>query len=234
MPFLLRLLRQKIMKTSEFINKLFGKYLWGNLLAMAILALVLVVGVNVGIDLYTHHGEAIAIPDVRKMSEADAVHLLEEMGFVPVVSDTGYVKTLPPGTVLEQSPAAGLMVKSGRYVYLTVNASDTPTLTLPDIIDNCSYREAKAKLTSMGFKLGEPQYVPGEKDWVYGVKCRGVNISAGQRVSIEDVLIIEVGNGMRDANDSLYVTDPEYDYPDMSEVGGGSADDDDFEIIEDE
>ena len=52
-------------------------------------------------------------------------------------------------------------------------------------------------------------------------------------IKIEDILIIEVGNGMRDANDSLYVTDPEYDYPDMSEVGGG-VDDDDFEIIEDE
>lgn len=222
------------MKPSEFINKFRSSYLWGNLLAMAFALLLLVVGVKVGIDIYTHHGEAIKIPNVSRMPESDAVRLLEEMGFVPVVSDTGYVKALPPGTILEQSPAAGTVVKSGRYIYLTINALDVPTLTFPDIIDNCSYREAVAKLKAMGFKLGEPQYVPGEKDWVYAVKVKGVSISAGQKVSIEDILIIEVGNGMRDANDSLYVVDPEYDYPDMSEVGGGSADDDDFEIVGDE
>lgn len=222
------------MKTSEFIHKFMSINLWGNLLAMFAVALLLIVGAKLGIDIYTHHGEAIKIPDVRRLPENVAISQLEDLGFVPIVSDTGYVKTLPPGTILEQSPAPGIIVKSGRYIYLTINATDVPTLVLPDIIDNCSYREAKAKLASMGFKLGEPLYVPGEKDWVYGVKCKGVSLSVGQRVSIEDVIVIEVGNGMRDENDSLYVTDPDYDYPDMSEVGGGSADDDDFEIIGDE
>lgn len=219
------------MKPSVFINKLMSSYLWGNILAMVALAALLVVGTGVGISLYTHHGEAVKIPDVRRLPEEEAVKQLESMGFVPVVSDTGYVKTMPPGAVLEQSPAVGLVVKTGRYVYLTINATSTPTLTLPDIIDNCSFREAKAKLASMGFKLDEPSYVPGEKDWVYGVKCRGVSLVAGQRVSVEDALVIEVGNGLRDENDELYVTDPEYDYPDMSEVGGGSGSEDDFEVI---
>lgn len=219
------------MKPSEFINKLMSSYLWGNILAMVALATVLVVGLGVGINIYTHHGEAVKIPDVRRLPEAEAVKQLEAMGFVPIVSDTGYVKSLTPGAVLEQSPAVGLVVKTGRYIYLTLNATTTPTLTLPDIIDNCSFREAKAKLTSMGFKLGEPQYVPGEKDWVYGVKCRGVSLVSGQKVSVEDELVMEVGNGLRDENDELYVTDPEYDYPDMSEVGGGSESEDDFEVI---
>lgn len=222
------------MKPTEFLHKCMSLYLWSNLLAMLAVALLLVVGVKVGIDLYTHHGETIKIPNVCHVSEDAAVQQLEDLGLVVVITDTGYVKTLPPGTILEQSPAAGTIVKSGRYIYLTINAIDTPTLTLPDIIDNCSYREARAKLVSMGFKLGEPQYVPGEKDWVYGVKVKGVSISAGQKVSVEDILIIEVGNGQRDANDSLFVTDKEYDYPDMSEVGGGNSDDDDFEIVEDE
>lgn len=222
------------MKPSEFIHKFMSLYLWGNLLSMVAVALLLVVGVKVGIDLYTHHGETIKIPNVCHVSEEVAVQQLEDLGLVPIIADTGYVKTLPPGTILEQSPAPGIIVKSGRYIYLTINAKSTPTLTLPDIIDNCSYREARAKLVSMGFKLGDPLYVPGEKDWVYGVKVKGVSISAGQKVSIEDVLIIEVGNGQRDANDSLYVTDKEYDYPEMSEVGGGSEEDDDFETVEDE
>lgn len=221
------------MKTSEFIRKFKSSYLWANLAAMALVVAVFVVGIGVGVDVYTHHGEEITIPDVRRHSLADAQHVLEGLGFVVVVADTGYVRTQPPGAVLEQQPAPGLVVKSGRYIYLTINADKVPTLTLPDIIDNSSYREAKAKLTTMGFKLGEPQYVAGEKDWVYGVKCRGRDLMAGSKVSIEDILILLVGNGMREGDDSLYVTtDPEYDFPEVGDVE--SDDDDDFEIVTDE
>ena len=65
------------------------------------------------------------------------------------------------------------MVKGGRVVYVVINSSHSPMVSLPDIIDNCSYREARAKLMAMGFKVCEPQLVPGEKDWVYGVVSKG-------------------------------------------------------------
>lgn len=226
------------MTPSEFLNKLTGRYLWLNIAAMAVVLMLFVVGVMVGINVYTHHGESIAVPDVRKRSYESAVSLLEDAGMVVEVADTGYVKTLPPGTVLEQVPAPGTHVKSGRTIYLTINASDSPTLVVPDIIDNSSLREAMAKLQTMGFKLGTPQYVPGEKDWVYGILVNGRSVSAGERVSIESKLIIQVGNGQRDASDSVYMTDmpgPSYDdiYYDDGEIEvkqGG--DNDDFEIVE--
>ena len=34
----------------------------------------------------------------------------------------------------------------------------------------------------MGFKLGPVELVPGDKDWVIGVKSRGRNVYAGERV----------------------------------------------------
>jgi hypothetical protein len=101
-------------------------------------------------------------------------------------------------------------VKSGRIIYLTVNALKTPTITLPDIIDNSSLREAMAKLTAMGFKLAMPQFVPGEKDWVYGVLVGGKSVVTGSKISVEDSLVIQVGNGMRDASDSVNYIDPIY------------------------
>lgn len=207
---------------------------------MVAAVVLIVIGLMVGVNIYTHHGETITIPDVRRHSLTDAQKVLEDLGVVVVVTDTGYVKALPPGVVLEQRPSGGSVVKSGRIIYLTINADKTPTLTFPDVIDNCSYREAKARLTSMGFKLAAPQYVPGEKDWVYGVTCRGRNIATGDKISIEDFLVIQVGNGMRDASDSLYVTDPEIDYPEVGDVIGDvvngvlGGDDDDFEIVTDD
>lgn len=221
------------MTSSEFINKFKSKYLWGNLAAMALVVVLLCVGVRFGIDLYTHHGEAISIPDVRHKSFADAERILKDAGLPVVVSDTGYVKNLPPDCVLEQSPAPGEKVKSGHVIYVTINSAHSPVITIPDVIDNSSLREAMAKLTAMGFKLGSPQYIPGEEDWVYGILVKGRHVVAGDKVSIDDVLIIQVGNGRRDAGDSVEMVDPMGDNHELLE-GSGEAEDeavDNFEVV---
>ncbi len=205
------------MKPSEFLGKITSRYLWGNLAAMAIVCLVACGGVKYGLDWYTHHGEAIAIPDVRHKIYADAEHLLSDAGLVVQVSDTGYVRGLPPGCVLEQNPQAGERVKSGHIIYLVVNASHTPTITVPDVVDNCSLREAMAKLTAMGFKLSQPEYVPGEKDWVYGIVVGGRHVSAGDKVSVNDVLTIQVGDGRMSASDSINYIDAEQPYYDSGD-----------------
>lgn len=211
------------MKTSVFFRKFKSLYLWGNLLAMAVVVAAVGAGVKYGLDLYTLHGEEIRVPDVRHRSFADAKHVLEGMGLLVEVSDTGYVKTLAPDCILEQSVAPGEIVKPGRKVLVVVNSASTPTLTLPDVIDNSSYREARAKLTAMGFKVGNPLYVSGEKDWVYGIKVRGRSVMAGQKVPVEDVLIIQVGDGMREETDTVMFADPVYD-----------GDEDVFDIADDE
>ena len=199
------------MKVSQFFGKFLSKYLWGNLLAMMLFVVAVCFAVKYGIDVYTHHGEKITVPNVVHKSYADAEHILESLGLEVQISDTGYVKTLPPDCILEQSVKAGSIVKSGRIVYLVINASSTPTIAIPDVIDNSSYREARAKLTAMGFRVSEPQLVPGEKDWVYGIKVRGRNVTNGQRVSVEDILTLQVGDGMIDAADSVAFADPVYE-----------------------
>lgn len=210
------------MKPSEFFKKLTGRYLWGNIFAMGAVLAVFVIALQVGINLYTHHGERIAVPNIYKMQYEKAADLIDDLDLEIVVTDTGYIKTLPPGVILEQMPKAGTYVKSGRIIYVTINATSTPTMALPDIIDNSSYREAIARLKGMGFKVGEPQYVPGEKDWVYGVLVNGRNVATGSRIPIEAVLIIQVGNGQRDASDSIYMTDLPRDeyYEDVSSDDG--------------
>lgn len=207
------------MKASEFFGKFKSGYLWGNLGAMAAVVVVLAVAVKVGIDLYTHHGESIPVPNIMHMRYADATRVLDDLGLDIEVTDTGYVKKLPPGCILEQTPAAGERVKSGHVVYVTINATSSPTITLPDIIDNSSLREAMAKLTAMGFKVAMPQFIPGEKDWVYGILVRGRHVVAGDKISVDDSLVIQVGNGMRDTSDSVDYIDPVYEDDAFSEDG---------------
>ena len=216
------------MTVSEFIGKFKSGYLWGNLAAMVAVVVLLAFGFRAAVGIYTHHGESIAVPGLIHKNGADAEHILNELGLKMEVTDTGYVKTLPPGCILEQSPDPGARVKSGHVISVTINATSSPTITLPDVIDNCSLREAMAKLTAMGFKLGQPEFIAGEKDWVYGILVKGRHVASGDKIPVDDVLIIQVGNGMRSADDSVNYVDPvfqqeeEGDVDDFEEVTGSS------------
>lgn len=230
------------MKAAEIAKKIFSLGLWANLLAMVLVVALLCFGVKYGIDLYTHHGEKIQVPNVRHKSFADAEHILDKLGLQIAISDTGYVKTLPPDCILEQSLVPGQVVKSGRTVFVVVNASSTPTLTIPDVIDNSSYREARARLTAMGFKVGDPEYVPGERDWVYGIKCKGRLVGTGQRIPVDAYIIIQVGDGRRDLSDSVaYMEAEPVQHEETEEViidgdnptgnEGGAEEVDEFEVV---
>ena len=210
------------MKTKEFVGKFCSKFLFWNLIAMALVVILLVVGVNYGLDWYTHHGESIRVPNIEGMRITKAREMMEECGLEIVVTDSGYNKRLPADCVLTQSPGAGLTVKSGHTIYVTINSSNSPSVAIPDVVDNCSYREAEAKLISLGFKVLPPQYVTGEKDWVYGVSCNGRKVSTGERISIEQPLTLLVGSGQYGADEELNVIGGD---DAMMQSGNGEVDD---------
>lgn len=193
------------MKAKEFFGKFCSKFLIWNLIAMALVVILLIVGVNYGLDWYTHHGESIRVPNIEGMRIAKARETMDELGLEIVVTDSGYNRRLPADCVLSQNPGAGLTVKSGHTIYVTINSSNSPSVAIPDVVDNSSYREAEAKLISLGFKVLPPQYVTGEKDWVYGVLCNGRRVTAGERVSIEQPLTLQIGSGQYGADEELNV-----------------------------
>lgn len=198
------------MKAKEFFGKFASKFLWGNLLAMVLVVIALCIGVNYGLKLYTHHGEGIKVPKIEGMLYRNALTMIEADGLNIMVSDSGYNKKMPADCVLAQNPGPGTMVKQGHTVYVTVNSPSSPTFAIPDVVDNCSFREAEAKLMAIGFKLQPPQYVPGEKDWVYGILCKGRRVSTGDHVSIDTPLTLMVGSGTYDGGEEIDYVEPEY------------------------
>ncbi|MBR5466425.1 MAG: PASTA domain-containing protein [Bacteroidaceae bacterium] len=143
---------------------------------------------------YTLHGEIIVVPDVTGMHHTSARDTLTKHGLCIQISDSGYNRKLAPGKVLIQHPEAGCEVKRDRKIYVTINSAKGPTLTIPDIADNCDVYEAEIRLRAMGFKLGPKQYVKGEKDWVMGVKCQGRTVLAGEKVPADALVVLVVGN----------------------------------------
>jgi hypothetical protein len=49
--------------------------------------------------------------------------------------------------------------------------------------------------------------VEGEKDWVYGIVCRGRRVSNGDRLSIDNPLTLLVGKGSPDDLDDMGIAD---------------------------
>ena len=191
------------MEAKEFFGKFASGFLWGNILAMVLVVVALAFGVKYGLDAYTRHGEGIEVPKVEGMVYQNARALMEERGLYLVVTDSGYNKRLPANSILIQNPGPGMKVKQGHTIYVTVNSPSSPSFAIPDVVDNSSFREAEAKLTAIGFKLTPPQQVEGEKDWVYGILCRGRRVSTGDRISIDSPLTLLVGNGHYGAEEEI-------------------------------
>ena len=214
------------MKSKEFFGKFLSRYLWGNLIAMGIVVVLLCIGVKYGLDVYTKHGEAVVVPQLNGMDSEKAKELLVRNGLKVIVSDSGYNKRMPAGCVLMQTPNAGMRVKMGRTIFLTINSPNSPTATIPDLIDNSSAREAEAKLKARGFKMLSPRMVEGEKDWVYGITANGSILRCGDKLPVGTALTLMVGNGSySDAED----VDIDYSEPDMDDSTG---DVDDFQAVD--
>lgn len=100
------------------------------------LAMVILLGIAISycIDIYTHHGESIEVPQLKGMNIDAARDVADGLDLKIIVSDSGYNKKLPAGQILEQSPANGNLVKSGHAIYVTVNSGAAAKCKYPTLL----------------------------------------------------------------------------------------------------
>ena len=177
-------------------KKLISPMVWGNALAMLLFLAIVIWGTMIFLNNYTRHGESIEVPDLRGQKPEAAMMRLEALGLFGVVTDTGYVTTQAPYTLLDQSIAPGKRIKSGRTINLTINANGARPMVIPDLANNTSVREAEARLRTLGFTLTEHELISGDRDWVYAVKVRGREVNAGEKIPVNLPLTLVVGNGV--------------------------------------
>lgn len=169
---------------------------------MVVVALLLGIIVFKGLDVYTHHGEEVIVPDVKGMMPNQAEKMFRDRGLVAKVVTTSYRKDMPSGCILELTPESGEKVKKGRIIFLTINSIDAPLREVPDVTENSSAREAEAQLLTAGFHLTPNQLVKGELDWVYGVLYNGRRIMTGEKIPVGSILTLQIGNGDVDMNEN--------------------------------
>lgn len=220
-----------IMTKKEFVRKVFSPIVGLNLLGMILLVVLVGLGTTWWMKSYTRHGEGIDVPDVKGILVNDAKIALTGMELDCIVIDSTYDAKLAPGIVIKQTPGPGSRVKAGREIYVTINAKNEPTLPIPNIIDNCSLREAEAKLLSLGFKLGACEYVQGQQDWVMGIKCRGVKVMAGERVPINTPIVLMVGNSQIEVDENEVTYEDDWTNPSDAPVAPATSNTFEEEIV---
>ena len=183
---------------SQFMKNNFSgciKVVLINVVAMAAVLVGICYFVLCWLDSYTLHGQVIEVPNVCGKNIDVAADILHASKLDFEIIDYKYKKGAKEGEVVEQLPVRGAQVKEGRKIQITLNSAKEPLKALPDIVDNCSLREAVARLTAAGFKLTENIAVSGEADWVYAVLKGEDTIKNGAQVPVGATLTLCVGTG---------------------------------------
>lgn len=180
-------------------------------LVQMVIVFFLLIGITLyGLKLYTRHGKAVLVPDVKAMALPDALRILDREGFRYDIIDSLFIDEAVPGTVVEQTPAGGSKVKEGRIVYISINAYSPRMITCPKVAD-MSMRQALSTLESRGLTDIKVQEVPSEyPDLALGLQYRGETLEAGDKIPAGSTVTLLVGNGMPETySDSTFEETPQ-------------------------
>jgi eukaryotic-like serine/threonine-protein kinase len=142
----------------------------------------------------TNHGQSIAVPDLRGMTIEEMKTALDERDLDYEINDSIFNPSAKPLTILQQKPKAGLTVKEGRKIYLTVASASAPLVGLPDF-EGMSLSSYKNQLLSYDITC-DVEYVSDiATNTVLKVKYNGKEIKAKERIPKGAKVLLVVANG---------------------------------------
>lgn len=132
----------------------------GRNIVIAVSLLVIVIFVaNILLAIVTRHGSNKDVPNFIGTNIEQAEGLARKGRLQIIVNDSLYVPMYAGGIILEQRPSAGKdKVKSGRKIYVTVNASKQKSVAVP-YVAGYSLRQAKSNLLAAGLEIDHLEYV---------------------------------------------------------------------------
>ena len=135
-----------------------NKYLYIIIFSLAVLGAAFLFTLDkLVMPVYTKYNEGVTVPDVSRKSLKEAEELLTSIGLRYQVADRRSNSAFPANYVIDQAPAANIIVKPNRKIYLTVNAEVRPQVVVPNVT-NLSLRNAQIQLQNYGLEVGSISY----------------------------------------------------------------------------
>ena len=164
-----------------------------NILAGALLVIVLISGTGLMLDKITRHNLEITVPDLTNMSVDEAEKVVSANKMKLEVIDSVYVRRMGKGLIYRQNPKAGSKVKEGRRILLTINAVNAKKVMMPNLI-GYSMRQAKAEILSKGLQIGRLEYVTDiATNNVLKQMHEGTEITPGTMIESESKIDLVLG-----------------------------------------
>lgn len=156
-----------------------------NLVLAACAIIVFVFVVNLLLNLFTRHGQVRVVPDFSHMTVEEAAHTGKEASLKIEINDSLYVPAYPGGVILEQTPAPGEKVKSGRHIFVTINSFRQKMVDVP-YVTGFSLRQAKNNLDIAGLGIKELIYRDDiATNYVLEERCGGKVVGPSSRMQAE-------------------------------------------------
>ena len=170
----------------------------------AIVLLGLLLGVDIFLKKFTHHGKEVKMPNYVGKCYSDLRNSPSENFTFEVSRIKIFDESKPDGTVVKQEPLPGEKVKYGRKVTLTITTATPRMVKMPQLAGNITLRQAKHILEDSGLVLGtvvetesdSPGLVLGQ----YSEKT-GKTIAAGTEIRQGEKIKLEVGVARRNPVD---------------------------------
>lgn len=181
------------MNIWEFVrSKQFFRHL---LYALAAAVVIMWVSLKL-LDIYTHHGRTIAVPDLHGMFEPEVKEVISQSRLRYVINDSIFHDEGEKGSIYTQDPAPGTEVKRGRMIYLTMIATMPEMVAMPDLTD-LSLRQAISLLLAHGLRPGSLEYRPDiARNAVLQQKFNMGPIEPGTPVAKGTIIDLVLGEGL--------------------------------------
>lgn len=169
----------------KLIERINGNVIARNVVLAVCAVVIFLFLVSVLLNLFTRHNKYKQVPDFSGMNIEEARQAGRKASLRIEINDSLYVPMYEGGVILDQNPAPGAEVKSGRRIFVTVNSFRQKMVRIPYVTD-FSLRQAKNNLEVAGLEIDRLIYREDiATNYVLEEHYRGELITSGSDVRAE-------------------------------------------------
>jgi beta-lactam-binding protein with PASTA domain len=182
----------------DFLKFLISKLFFRHLSIAILISLFFVIFTFLFLRIYTRHGQALSVPDLRGLYIKEAEAVLASKKLTCQIIDSVYNNIVPRGCIVEQNPSADFKVKENRTIFLTINAFNPEMVLMPNVV-GVSLRQAQATIETAGLVTGRLSYVPDIAiNNVLEQKYQNMNVDPGDSIPKGSKIDLVLGRGLSD------------------------------------
>lgn len=154
---------------------------------------------NIILPLYVNWNDEIRVPSLTHTDLTGAKEILKDRKLQYTIKDTVYRGDIPTGSIMDQHPEAGQMVKENRKIQLTISLPPEK-LEMPDLIA-ITERQATIALDRLGLVLMEVDR--DSSDLYEKTVVIEQSVAAGMPVAPGDSIYLTVSLGKRNIKKTM-------------------------------